>query len=339
VAIYKQQCHQAHNDLINTVQPLAPQAASITELDFLAILCCFVMLLSGCSKSEEPVSATVAVASWIAAESIYFNGDIITMNDRQPGAEAVVVLDGKIVMVGDYVEAKAQAGGDTRWIDLAGKTLLPGFFDAHSHAALTAAKLAVVNTDPPPAGPADSITSIQRVLREGLASAPPAAGEWLVGWGYDNAMLEEGRHPTRDDLDEISVKVPIVLIHFSSHQVVVNSKGLELAGISADSEDPEGGRILRFSDSREPNGILQESAQYPVVFPILDGLLAGGADVAAGEAPGEGALQRMEYALQEYAAAGFTTVTEMGASPLSMALLQEMARQQATPARCHRVRF
>ncbi|MCZ6718437.1 MAG: amidohydrolase [Gammaproteobacteria bacterium] len=330
MAICKQ-CHQAHDQLVNAVQLVAPQAAPIPKPNFLAALCCFVMLLSGCSESEEPVSAAVPVASWVPAESIYFNGEIITMNDLQPEAEAVAVLDGKIVMAGDYADAKAHADGHTRWIDLAGKTLLPGFFDAHSHATLTAAKLAVVNTDPPPAGSANSITSIQRALRDGLASAPPEVGEWLIGWGYDNAMLEEGRHPTRDDLDKVSLTVPIVLIHFSSHQVVLNSKGLELADISADSEDPEGGRILRFSDSREPNGILQENAQYPVVLPILDGLLAGGADVAAGEAPGESALQRMDYALQEYAAAGFTTVTEMGASRLSMALLQEMARQQRLP--------
>ena len=157
------------------------------KADSLVVLCACAVLLSGCSESGEPASQVRA--------SIYFNGDIVTMNDRQPEAEAVVVVDGRIVMVGDYDEAETLAGSQMRRIDLAGATLLPGFFDSHSHVTATAAKLALVNADPPPAGTADSIVSIQRALRERLESAPPEAGEWLVGSGYDHSMLSEGRPP------------------------------------------------------------------------------------------------------------------------------------------------
>ncbi len=286
------------------------RVASRRKANSWVVLCACAVLLSGCREPGEPASQV--------RESIYFNGDIVTMNDRQPEAEAVMVVDGRIVMVGDSDEAEALADSQTRRIDLAGATLLPGFFDSHSHVTATAAKLALVNADPPPAGTADSIVSIQRALRERLESARPEPGEWLVGSGYDHSMLAEGRHPTRFDLDEVSVDVPVMLRHFSGHQVVVNSKALELAGVSAETEDPPGGRILRLPDSREPNGILQESAQGVVRR------LSAGFDVE----PGDDALQRMDSALKEYAAHGFTTVTNMGGSG---GVLREMARQQRLP--------
>ncbi len=251
---------------------------------------------------------------------IYYGGPILTMDANRPQVEALAVQDGRILMGGSLAQIEAHYGKDLDRRDLEGKTLMPGFFDAHSHAVMSAAKLAVVNTDPPPAGPADSITRIQRVLRQRLKESPPAAGQWLVGWGYDNAMLAEGRHPTRKDLDAVSTEVPIALVHFSSHQVVVNSMGLEQVAINAQSPDPAGGRIMRWPDSQEPNGILQESAMYPVIFPVMNALLSG-----------EGALQRVEAALAEYTAQGFTTVTEMAATPELMILLGEMARQQRLP--------
>ncbi len=281
---------------------------------------CLVGVGTGCSKPSESAD--------LAPDTVYFNGNIITMNDSLPTVEAVAVTDGKISTVGDLEEVEAARGDHTRWVDLQGNTLMPGFFDSHSHLALTAAKLAVVNTDPPPAGSADSIARIQNLLRERLSNEPPAPGAWLVGWGYDHAMLAEGRHPTRTDLDAVSAEVPIMLIHFSTHQIVLNRAGLARSGITAQTQDPEGGRILRESDGMEHNGILQENAMYPVAFPILNDLMTGGADTTSGDPPTESALQRMDYALQEYASRGFTTVTEMGGTPLSLNLLQEMSRQR-----------
>ena len=281
---------------------------------------CLILAAAGCSRPAESQSADPT------PDAVYFNGDILTMNDSQPAVEAVAVTDGRISWVGDV--ADAPRSDQTRWVDLQGRTLLPGFFDSHGHLTLTAAKLATVNIDPPPAGPADSIASIQRVLRERLSSRPFAAEEWLVGWGYDHAMLTENRHPTRADLDAVSTDVPIVLIHFSSHQVVVNSTGLARLAITAETPDPAGGRILREPDGMQPNGILQESAMYPVVLPVLNKLMSGNSDATSGNPPTEDALQRLDDALLEYASRGFTTVTEMAATPLSMNLLREASRQQ-----------
>ena len=288
------------------------------------VACC-----AACGESAPPSGAGSGTDA--VPVSLYFNGPILTMRESPAQVDAVAVRDGRIAMLDTPENIRARFGGAVDAIDLQGHTLMPGFFDSHSHFTMSAAKLAVVNTDPPPVGPADSISSIQRVLQERLDNAPPAPGDWLVGWGYDNAMLADRRHPNRADLDAVSTEVPIVLIHFSSHQVVVNSRGLALAGISAETPDPEGGRIERMPGSQEPNGILQENAMFGVVFPVLNRLLDGGADIQNGEPPGETALQHMDAALQQYMKQGFTTVTEMALTPLPMALLQEMARQQRLP--------
>jgi predicted amidohydrolase YtcJ len=274
----------------------------------------FALGLAGCAPRAE------------VADAIYVGGPILTMEQETPVAEALAIKDGRILAVGALADLQAQRGPETVAIDLAGRTLMPGFFDSHSHLTMAAAKLAVVSTDPPPAGPAGRIVDIQRVLRERLDTHPPAQEEWLIGWGYDHAMLDERRHPTRDDLDAISQDVPILLFHYSGHQVVVNGAGLAQLGIDAGTPDPRGGRIGRVPGSREPNGILQETAIFPVVFPVLGRLMRG--DGPPDEPPDEGALGRLEAALHAYAAQGFTTVADMATSEQSLQVLEAMAERE-----------
>ena len=108
--------------------------------------------------------------TWADADSIYFGGNILTMSDAQPNAQAVAVKDGKIVAVGDLAEIKAEHKvTDTQLIDLNGRTLMPGFIDAHSHLFLSSMKKATVNMDPAPAGNVRSIKDIQRSFSERLA--------------------------------------------------------------------------------------------------------------------------------------------------------------------------
>ncbi len=265
------------------------------------------------------------------ADVIYHGGPILTMEDDDPQVEALAVGGGRILAVGSMEDVSKSSGPSTRSIDLAGRTLMPGFFDGHSHLTMTSAKLAVVNLDPPPAGPADSIRAIQQALRERLETAGVGEIGWLVGWGYDHAMLEEARHPDRFDLDAVSSEVPIVLIHFSSHQVVVNGKGLELVGISATTPDPKGGRILRVDGGSEPNGLLQETAMFPVVFPILNGLLGGGAGGSVEGPLGDAVLERAERAVGHYVAQGYTTLTEMAGTLLAIRLLRALAEEDRLP--------
>lgn len=261
-----------------------------------------ILSLPGCTVDTYP-----------SADTIYVGGDILTMNDAQPTAEAVAVRGGEILAVGLEADVMKTRGAETTLTDLGGATLMPGFIDAHSHFFNTGLKLATVNLDPPPAGDVESIADIVRRLSAALAERSDDDDHWLIGWGYDNGMLEEGRHPTRDDLDAISTEVPILLAHFSSHMAVVNSRGLALGGIDAESIPPEGGFIQRKPGSREPNGILEETAMFPVQRQAM-GQLTGDP---------EQVFERLQRTQELYASRGFTTMTEMAARPEQVALMRE----------------
>ena len=191
-------------------------------------------------------------------DSIYFNGTIHTMEDTS--VSAVGVKDGKINMVGTFDELKSFVNEDTDQIDLQGSAMLPGFIDAHSHFTFAAklAKFAVLS--PPPIGNVDSFDAVIKTLQENQKKYDIPEGDWISGWGYDQDQLKEQRHPNRYDLDEAFPNHPVFLYHISGHMGVVNSKALELLGISAETPDPAGGIIVRNTNSKEPSGLLLESA-------------------------------------------------------------------------------
>jgi predicted amidohydrolase YtcJ len=208
------------------------------------------------------------------ADAIYFGGPIVTIDDKQPNVEAVAVKNGKIIAVGarSTVE-KMQMGPKTQLIDLAGKTMLPGFIDAHSHMGLVGLQSISANLLPPPDGGVDSIAALQKTLRDWIASSSISRDfGMIIGFGYDDSQLKEQRHPTAEDLDEISMDLPIVLVHQSTHLFVVNSKALQLAGVSAETKNPPGGIIRRKPGSNVPNGVLEETAgliYLPKITPKL----------------------------------------------------------------------
>ncbi|GGP33018.1 amidohydrolase [Streptomyces melanogenes] len=195
-------------------------------------------------------------------DAIYFGGDIVTVDAARPTAEAVAVRDGRIAAVGRLAEVLALAGPGTEMVDLGGRTLLPGFVDAHSHVSLIGFQAGAANLLPPPDGPVDDIAALRRELEAWTASESGDRWEWIVGFGYDDAQLAGREHPTRDDLDEVSRDRPVLVIHQSSHLGAVNSKALELLGFDAESQDPKGGVIRRRPDSTEPNGVLEEAAFF-----------------------------------------------------------------------------
>jgi len=181
------------------------------------------------------------------ADIIYYNGVILTINDAQPRVEAVAVKDGKILAIGTSENILATKWDDTSLVDLDGQTMLPGFVDAHGHVMGGGLQALSANILAPPDGGVKDIASLQDTLREWMKENPVAVEEigLIVGFGYDNAQLAELRHPMRDDLDEVSKDVPIVLIHQSGHIISVNSKALEVGGITAQTENPQGGVIQR----------------------------------------------------------------------------------------------
>lgn len=293
------------------------------------------VLAASCTKGDPP---TQMVSTTDPADSIYFGGTILTMDDRMPEVEAIAVRQGTIVARGDRAEIESEYGGDeTRSIDLAGRTMMPGFIDSHSHLFLTGLKQATVNMDPPPAGDVTSIPDIQDAFAERLGTRSPDDPTWLIGWGYDNAMLAEGRHPTRDDLDAVSRDVPIMLFHFSTHMIVVNSEALSAAGITAESSPPEGG-VFRKDESGELNGIVEETALQPFLEAAARAVGDAAAELSERHlhpepptAPAEMLAGLVEEALETYVAEGFTTVSEMGASRGALSVIEGIAAAGRLP--------
>lgn len=274
-----------------------------------ALLTALAVMLSACDQpvtQKEEVGAITAVMP----TTLFVNADIITVDDSRPGAQALAIRNGRVLAVGSRDEVEAAAGQGAEVRDMQGKTIVPGLIDAHGHISLTALSNGFANVQPPPAGPISSIAQLQEVMKSWDQANPEAT--WLMGWGYDDSLMAEGRHPSRYDLDAISTEKPIMLTHVSGHLMACNSKCLELAGITAESEDPPGGVYQRVGDSQTPNGVLEESAIYKVF-----GLLPAATQAQR--------LALLEQAQAYYASHGITTVQD-GASQLSnIADLQTLA--------------
>ncbi|MCU0919940.1 MAG: amidohydrolase family protein, partial [Burkholderiaceae bacterium] len=182
----------------------------------------------------------MAHSALAVAERIWTGGPILTMNDKALRAEAVAEAGGRIVAVGSRAAVMKHRGPQTQVIDLQGRTLLPGFVDAHGHMMIGGLQALGANLLAPPDGEVTDIASLQRTLRDWLAANQAAVSEvkLIVGFGYDDSQLKERRHPTRDDLDAVSKEFPILLVHQSSHLAALNSKALEVAGLTAASKDP-----------------------------------------------------------------------------------------------------
>lgn len=200
---------------------------------------------------------------------LYYNGNILTMQSDNPEyAEALVVQDGKIIFVGKLKDANKQFKNYTK-IDLKGKTLLPGFIDPHSHFGMVSNTMGQVDLNPPPVGNVSTITSIVDALKKYKAEHRIKDGEWIFGWGYDESQLAEKRHPNKNEIDAALPNNPVYLQHTSGHMGVANSMALEQMNVSKTSKNPDGGIIVRFPDSTEPNGLMQETAMYPFVGNML----------------------------------------------------------------------
>ena len=189
-----------------------------------------------------------------SAADVIFHGTVLTLVEDESMASALAIRGEEIVAVGTREEIDALKGRDTRVVELDQAALLPGFIDAHGHVTMLGTFTGLTNVASPPVGPVEDLAGLQDALR---AHASASEG-WIVGRGYDESLLREGRHPNRDDLDAVSRERPIFLVHVSGHLGVANSKALELAGINAQSPDPKAGVIRRRPGLREPDGVLEE---------------------------------------------------------------------------------
>lgn len=251
------------------------------------------------------------------ADRIWRGGPILTMNDSAMRAEAVAEADGRILAVGGLAEVMAHQGPDTEMIDLAGRTLLPGFFDAHGHIFVGGLQALSANLLAPPDGKVTDIASLQATMRDWAAANADSVEKigMIIGFGYDNAQLAEQRHPTRDDLDAVSTTLPVVLIHQSGHLAAVNSAMLALLKFDASTENPAGGVIQRRRGSKEPNGVLEETAMFTVA-PIIMGRLGA-----------EGMKTFAREGAKLWARFGYTTAQEARANPQVFAVMQQVAAE------------
>ncbi|MEN9568799.1 MAG: hypothetical protein RL172_30 [Bacteroidota bacterium] len=232
----------------------------------LAISAC--SLLAACNSGSEK---TTDAASTSSGATLYYNGDIITMEgDSAQYAEALLVQNGTIAFAGPLAEAEKAVPGATK-IDLAGQTLLPGFIDGHGHAYNAGVQAVSANLLPAPDGTGNDIPTILALLKEWQGKNVKATQRygWIIGFGYDDAQLKEKKHPTADDLDKVSDSLPVVIIHQSGHLGALNHKALQLANYTAATKDPAGGVIRRKAGSKEPNGVVEEMAFFNVIFSLL----------------------------------------------------------------------
>lgn len=164
----------------------------------------------------------------VTADSIH------TMDSRRPRAEAVLVEGGRIVAAGGRDELDALAGPDIRRSDFPGAVIIPGLVESHVHPVTTGLAEDMADCRPESCG---TIAEIQAALRK----QPPGPGGWIRGWGYDDTLVAEQRHPLRAELDEVGGDSPVLITHSSGHFAVANSAALERAGISEESvatDDP-----------------------------------------------------------------------------------------------------
>lgn len=189
------------------------------------------------------------------AHLIFTGGTIRTMDPRRPTAQAVAVCGRHIMAVGNRQEILELAGPDTKIIHLEGKTMIPGFNDAHSHLLQYGLELATIDLRPEVCP--NLAVMKQRIARQAAQMAP---GQWIRGWGWDESRMEEGRVPTADDLSQAAPANPVMITRTCYHMVVANRLALELGGVTGNTPDPQGGRIVRDGDGTA-TGLLQDSAQ------------------------------------------------------------------------------
>ena len=204
----------------------------------------------------------------IVADLVIKNGTVITVNGEDVFAEAVAVLNDIILWVGANEEIESLIGKKTRIIDLAGRTLVPGFIDTHTHPALTGEFLFSLNLMDMAAELTPSIADLQQKIKEKANVTPK--GEWIGGRNYEPKGVKESRWPTREELDDVAPDNPVIIMIRGGHAHVVNSKALDLAGISKGTPNPEGGVVEKDPVTGAPTGVFRDAPLVKEVIPTAN---------------------------------------------------------------------
>ena len=256
----------------------------------------FLLLISSCSLEQEINRADLILSS---------DKVILMIGDQKAQPLSIAIKNKKIIWVGSHKNAKNIQG---KHIDFGDQAILPGFIDAHGHASYLAFATQVANLASPPVGGINTIKELQAELRKFIEESNLQPGEWVMGLGYDDSLLSEQRHPTKEDLDAVSTEHPIYLIHVSAHLGAANSLALSLANINTETKDPPGGKIRRYQNSSEPNGVFEETAAYPLQQLAM----------SAYKDP----IGSVKSAMEIYAKNGITTAQDGASSKETIGLMQ-----------------
>lgn len=243
-------------------------------------------------------------------KTLYYNGTIVTMayeNAEEEVYPEALLSDGhQILAVGSYAELRALAD-DVEEVDLQGHTLMPGFIDGHSHLPMAAQFIAWADLSS--CGNFDDIIT---ALKEYQEERQIKEGGAIIGYNYDHNFLKEGRHPNRLILDQVSDRIPVFILHISSHMGVANSVLLDMVGYGAKSLDPPGGHLGRMEGSMEPDGYLEEVAAFAPAMQKVYGMTQSNP------------LDLMDKIQDQYLSYGVTTAQD-GASSADMLQLLNYA--------------
>lgn len=251
------------------------------------------------------------------ADLLLLNGNVVTVDETHPTAEAVAVADGRILAVGSTGEVERYRGAGTEVVDLRGQTVVPGLVDAHLHFPnLGADRSRLVELDD-----ARSLDEALALVERRISGLEP--GEWLTGSGWHIGNWDVEDWPTAADLDRVAPNNPVSLGGMHSHATWLNSLALEAAGISRDRPDPEDGIIQRDA-SGEPTGILIENAQWIV------------RDVIPAD-QGQPLVERIQRSVALAHSYGFTGAHDIGTSLEAVEAYRSLIAREALPFRVNAV--
>ena len=265
-------------------------------------------LLGACSPAEQNLAEF--------ADLIFIGDNIITMDNTN--VSAVAIRGDRIIATGNEMEILPLQSSTTRLIELGDRALLPGFIDAHGHFGAVATYSALLDLSSPPVGTITAIDDIVVAIQNWISDNNIPDGQLIYGFGYDDSLLLEQRHPNRDDLDRASTSHPIVIRHVSGHLNAANSMALSQSQITAETQVPQGGVMRRRPGSEEPIGVMEETAMA---------LLPGSGGVISEE---QGWQLRREAA-DIYASYGITTIQESNVSPGYVSALKSHAQDESFP--------
>ena len=237
----------------------------------------------------------LAITPLFAVDLIFFGGHIITMHEEDPLNEAVAIHNGKISSIGKKDEIMKLRTWKTKLVDLQGRTLMPGFIEAHCHPIATAILSQVIDIS---GFNSNSRSEILNTIRVAVKKASP--GEWILAFGWDPVLVPDLHKPTLSELDSISTNTPIFILTQMMHHAFVNSAVYKAAGITIETPNPTGGGVFQKDNQGNLNGIIYEFSALQYILDKMPKTPQGTAEL----------LLNLQYT--KYAKAGYTSISVLG---------------------------